>query len=245
MTGKGTTITSAMILAAGLGKRMQPLTERRPKPLIELAGQTLIDRVLRHLSAAGVARIVVNTHYKAEMLKEHLAQRDDIVLSPEPDLLETGGGVKKALRHFGRDPFFVVNSDAVWLDGPTPALARMSNAWVDDDMDALLLLQRTIAIRGEAGRGDYFLDSEGHAARRQEGAIAPFLFAGVQVLHPRLFTDSPSGPFSLNTLYDRAEKAGRLHGIVHDGGWFHVGTPEQRKLAEYEIIRGNDSVNSR
>ena len=127
-----------MVLAAGLGTRMQPLSADRPKPLIELAGQTLLDRVLDHLTDAGVTRIVVNTHYKADMIAEHLAPRADIILSPEPDLLETGGGVRNALAKLGDDPFYVVNSDAVWLDGPTPALRRLAMAWDDAEMDALL-----------------------------------------------------------------------------------------------------------
>ncbi len=238
-------ITTAMVLAAGLGTRMKPLTETRPKPLIPLAGKTLIDRVLDHLNASGVAEIVVNTHYKAEMLEMHLAKRDGVVFSPEPDLLETGGGVKNALPQLGNSAFFVVNSDAVWLDGPTPALQRMMRAWDEEKMDALLLLQRTVAVRGPAGRGDFFLDSDGYVARRQERAIAPYLFAGIQILHPRLFNGAPDGAFSLNLLYDQAEEAGRLRGIVHDGEWYHVGTPEQREIAEYEITHGNDSVNSR
>jgi len=245
MTKNNAAIDTGMVLAAGLGTRMQPLTDARPKPLIALAGKTLIDRVLDHLNGVGVSRIVVNTHYMADMLEAQLAKREDIVISPEPDLLETGGGVRNALPLLGENEFFVINSDAVWLDGPTRALDRMMRAWNDDEMDALLLFQRTVAVRGAAGRGDFFLDSEGYASRRQERGIAPFLFAGVQILHPRLFETAPDGAFSLNILYDRAQEAGRLHGIVHDGEWFHVGTPEQREIAEYEIIRGNDSVNSR
>ena len=238
------TLKTAMVLAAGLGTRMQPLTKMRPKPLIRLACRTLIDRVLDHLNTAGVTKIVVNTHYKSEMLEIHLAKRKGIVFSPEPVLLETGGGVKKALRQLGGNAFFVVNSDAVWLDGPTPALQRMAKEWDEDKMDALLLFQRTVAVRGAAGRGDFFLENNGHAARRQEHAIAPYLFAGVQILHPRLFEGTPDGAFSLNTLYDRAEETGRLRGIVHDGEWYHVGTPEQRETAEHQIIHGNVSVNS-
>ncbi len=245
MTKNNTTIETGMVLAAGLGTRMQPLTDARPKPLIALAGKTLIDRVLDHLNAVGISRVVVNTHYKAEMLEAHLAKREGIIISPEPDLLETGGGVKNALPLLGENAFFVVNSDAVWLDGPTRALQRMAHAWIDEEMDALLLFQRTVAVRGLTGRGDFTLDSEGYVSRRQERAIAPFLFAGVQILHPRLFENAPEDAFSLNILYDRAQEAGRLHGIVHDGEWFHVGTPEQREIAEYEILRGNDSVNSR
>ena len=245
MTKCNPTIATAMVLAAGLGTRMQPLSDARPKPLIQLAGKTLIDRVLDHLTAAGVTRIVVNTHYKAEMLDAYLAKREGIVFSPEPELLETGGGVKKALPQLGENAFFVVNSDAVWLDGPTRALTRLTRTWDDEKMDALLLFQRTVGVRGTAGRGNFFLDSEGFATRRLEQAIAPYVFSGVQILHPRLFADAPDGAFSLNVLYDRAEEADRLFGIVHDGEWFHVGTPQQREVAEYEITHGNDSVNSR
>ena len=238
-------LKTAMVLAAGLGTRMQPLTKTRPKPLIRLACRTLIDRVLDHLNTAGVTKIVVNTHYKSEMLEMHLAKREGIVFSPEPNLLETGGGVKKALRQLGDNAFFVINSDAVWLDGPTPALQRMAQEWSEGKMDALLLYQRTVAVRGAAGRGDFFLKNDGHATRRQEHAVAPYLFAGVQILHPRLFEGTPDGAFSLNALYDRAEEARRLRGIVHDGEWYHVGTPEQRQAAEHQIIHGNVSVNSR
>jgi MurNAc alpha-1-phosphate uridylyltransferase len=246
MTAKNDTkISTAMVLAAGLGTRMQHLTSDRPKPLIVMAGQTLIDRVLDHLARADITKIIVNTHYKGDMIATHLQHRTDIALSPEPILLETGGGVRNALPLLGEDAFFAVNSDAVWLDGPSPALRRMTEAWDNDEMDALLLLQRAVSIQGETGRGDYFLDNEGYASRRQESAIAPFLFAGVQILHPRLFENTPDEPFSLNLLYDRAEEAGRLRGIVHDGEWYHVGTPEQRERAEYEILHGNDSVNSR
>lgn len=245
MTKNNAAIDTGMVLAAGLGTRMQSLTHARPKPLIALAGKTLIDRVLDHLNKAGVSRIVVNTHYMADMLEAQLAKREDIVISPEPYLLETGGGVSNALPLLGENKFFVINSDAVWLDGPTRTLDRMMRAWNDDEMDALLLFQRTVAVHGAAGRGDFFLDSEGYASRRQERGIAPFLFAGVQILHPRLFETAPGGAFSLNILYDRAQETSRLHGIVHDGEWFHVGTPEQREIAEYEIFRGNDSVNNR
>jgi len=234
-----------MVLAAGLGSRMQPLTKMRPKPLIPLAGKTLIDRVLDHLDSARATKIVVNTHYKADILKQYLAKRTGIILSPEPELLETGGGVKKALPQIGSKAFFVVNSDAVWLDGPTRMLQRMAGVWNHEKMDALLLLQRMVAVRGPTGRGDFFLDSEGNVTRRQENETAPYLFAGVQILHPQLFDDTPDGAFSLNLLYDRAEKAGRLRGIVHDGEWYHVGTPEQLEIAEHEITHGNTSVNSR
>lgn len=241
----GSAIDRAMVLAAGLGKRMRSLTDDRPKPLVELAGRTLLDRSLDHLRAAGVAKFVVNSHYKAEMIEAHLRGRDGIVLSPEEDLLETGGGVKAALPHLGKDAFFVVNSDAVWTDGATPALDRMARAWADAAMDALLLLVPMPAIAGAAinDLGDYHLEPDGRARRRGEGEVAPFLFGGVQILHPRLFDGAPDGAFSLNLLYDRAQESGRLYGLRHDGEWYHVGTPDE--LAEVETALANGAASAR
>jgi MurNAc alpha-1-phosphate uridylyltransferase len=223
-----------MVLAAGLGLRMRPLTDDRPKPMVALAGRTLLDRALDRLFAAGVRRAVVNTHYKADVIHRHLGGRDDVVLSHEEARLETGGGVSRALPHFGNDPFFVVNSDAVWLDGPVPALTRLADAWDDAAMDALLLLQPVGAATGYEGPGDYHRAPGGALKRRDKDGTAPFLFAGVQILHPRLFADAPDGAFSLNVLYDRAQAAGRLFGLEHDADWFHVGTPEE--LARTEAI---------
>jgi MurNAc alpha-1-phosphate uridylyltransferase len=238
-------IERAMVLAAGLGLRMRPLTDDRPKPLVELAGRTLLDRALDRLQATGVSRIVVNSHYRAEMVAAHLDGRADIILSPEEVLLETGGGVKAALPHLGEEPFFVVNSDAVWRDGPTPALQRLAVQWSDEHMDALLLLVPTPAIPGAiiGDRGDYYLEPDGAARRRAEGEIAPFLFGGIQILHPRLFDTAPDGPFSLNLLYDAAEAAGRLWGVRHDGEWYHVGTPGE--LAAAEAVFGDGRAGER
>jgi len=232
----------AMVLAAGLGLRMRPLTDTKPKPLVELAGRTLLDRALDRLGEAGVGRIVVNCHYRAEMIAAHLDGRADIVLSPEEERLETGGGVKAALAHLGDGPFFVVNSDAVWRDGPTPTLARLAEKWRDEDMDALLLLVPTPAVLGGPinDKGDYHLEPDGRARRRAEDEIAPFLFGGIQILHPRLFDGAPDGPFSLNLLYDKAQAAGRLYGIRHDGEWYHVGTPEDLAAAEAEMGNGRN-----
>jgi len=227
-------IECAMVLAAGLGKRMRPLTDDRPKPLVELAGRSLLDRALDGLAAAGMTRFVVNTHYRGEMIAAHLAGRDAIVLSHESLLLETGGGVNAALPHLGDDAFFVVNSDAVWRDGKESTIARMAGRWDDAAMDALLLLVPMAAISGNMGDhpGDYHLDGDGRARRRAQGESAPFLFGGIQILHPRLFGDAPEGPFSLNILYDRAQHAGRLFGLRHDGEWFHVGSPAELASAE-------------
>ena len=231
-------IRSAMVLSAGLGIRMRPLTETRPKPLVELQGRALLDHALDRLRSAGVTRLVVNTHYKAEMIERHLAGQPDVHLSHEPDRLETGGGVCRALPLLGEDPFFVVNSDAVWRDGAKPALDRLGAAWDSADMDALLLLQPTGGAVGYAGAGDYDIAADGRILRRQAGVSAAFVFAGVQVLHPRLFAAAPEGAFSLNVLFDRAQAAGRLHGLPHDGEWYHVGTPEDLVRAEYAIAAG-------
>jgi MurNAc alpha-1-phosphate uridylyltransferase len=216
-----------MVLAAGLGLRMRPITEHIPKPLVRIAGRTMLDRALDHVTAAGVTEIVVNTHWLAERIREHLGGRPGITLSHEDELLETGGGVAKALPHLGDQPFYVVNSDIIWTDGGiSPALGRLAEAWDDSRMDALLLLQRTATAMGYDGRGDFFLDSSGVPRRPKPSEVAPLLFSGVQILSPRLFRDAPSGKFSLNVLYDRALEDGRLFGIVHDGRWYHVGTPE-------------------
>jgi MurNAc alpha-1-phosphate uridylyltransferase len=217
---------SAMVLAAGLGTRLRPVTDTLPKPLVEIDGRTLLDYTLDRLSLAGVERVVVNTHYKAEMVADHLAGRrhPSIMISHETRLLDTGGGVAHALPLLG-ELFFVVNADIFWLDGTHTALQRLAGAFDHGRMDAILLLQRTTSAVGYDGAGDYFLDPMGRPRRRREREIAPFLFAGVQILHRRLFADSPVPPFSLTRLYDRAEAAARLHAIVHDGEWFHIGTP--------------------
>jgi MurNAc alpha-1-phosphate uridylyltransferase len=224
---------TGMVLAAGLGLRMRPITDTIPKPMVEVAGCTMLDRAIHHLRCAGVERIVVNLHWKGEVIRDHLAGHADVVLSDESDtLLETGGGVARALPLLGDAPFYVANGDIVWFDGLTPALARLAAAWDDDKMDALLLMQRTPSAYGYEGPGDFFLDPLGLARRRKSREVAPYLFAGVQILHPRLVADVPKGPFSLNLLYDRALAEGRLWGVVHDGAWYHVGTPDS--LAEID-----------
>jgi N-acetyl-alpha-D-muramate 1-phosphate uridylyltransferase len=218
---------SAMVLAAGLGTRMRPISDTLPKPLVEIAGQTLLDHAIDRLAMVGVERVVVNVHYKAEMVIARLAARDDprIEISTEDELLETGGGVARALPLLG-DTFFVVNGDVLWLDGKDHALSRLAAAFEPARMDAVLLFQRTTNAVGYEGSGDYFLDSLGVPRRRGEREIAPFLFSGVQLLHRRLFDGIAERRFSLNLLYDRAERAGRLSAIVHDGEWYHIGTPD-------------------
>jgi MurNAc alpha-1-phosphate uridylyltransferase len=231
-----------MVLAAGLGLRMRPITETRPKPLVGLAGRTLLDRALDALDQAGVEQAVVNTHYLGAMIEVHLAgrARPRTVLSPEDELLETGGGVARALPHLGGDPFYVVNADIAWTDGATPALARLAAAWRDEAMDALLLLHPTDAATGYDGSGDFFLEDGGALRRRGDADRAPYVFTGVQILHPRLFAGAPAGRFSLTVLYDRAREAGRLAGIVHDGDWHHIGTPAGLAEAEARLARDAD-----
>lgn len=221
---------TAMVLAAGLGKRMRPLTATRPKPLVEVAGATLIDHALRRVAEAGVPRAVVNVHYMADRLEAHLARRNpglEISISDErAQLLETGGGVARALPLIEGDPFFVVNSDNLWIDGARPSLRCLAEAWDADRMDALLLLVPLARAAGYEGQGDFHMDPAGRLTRRRERRVAPYVFSGVQLLARRLFETVPEGPFSLNLLYDRALAEGRLFGLSHGGLWFHVGTPE-------------------
>jgi MurNAc alpha-1-phosphate uridylyltransferase len=225
---KSRTIKTGMVLAAGRGLRMRPITDKLPKPLVPVGGRTLLDHAIDRLELAGVERVVVNVHYLGEMITAHLAERKhpEILISTEASPLETGGAVAHARALLGTDPFFVVNGDSLWLDGKVPALIRLARAWDPERMDALIILQRTATAIGYDGdRGDFFLDQMGMARRRHETEIAPYLFAGIQLLSPRLFEDVPAGPFSLNLVYDRAAAAGRLVGLVHDGEWYHVGTP--------------------
>jgi MurNAc alpha-1-phosphate uridylyltransferase len=235
-----TKIDMAMVLAAGLGVRMRPLTDDRPKPMVVLAGRTLLDWALDRIFRTGVRRVVVNTHYRAEVIHRHLTGRDGIVISYEAERLETGGGVRRALATFDGKPFFVVNSDAVWLDGSVPALSRLAAAWDDTAMDALLLLQPVGMATGYHGSGDYHRAPDGRLSRRGADETAPYLFAGVQILHPRLFEGAPEGAFSLNILYDKAQAAGRLFGLEHDADWFHVGTPEDLARTEDILARRAD-----
>jgi len=233
-------IESAMILAAGFGTRMRPITDHTPKPLIPLAGRALVDHGIDRLVAAGVKRVVVNTHYKAPMMAEHLAQRHDveIVLSHEETLLDTGGGVKNALKHLG-DAFYVINADVFWLNGRTPALIRLARAWDPARLDALLLVQRTTSAIGYDGVGDFLVDAVGRVRRRGEREVVPHLFAGIELLSRRFFDGAPDGVFSLNALWNKAIAAGRLEAIIHDGEWFHVGTPQGLAASEDRLSERN------
>ena len=217
----------AMILAAGLGTRMRPLSDDRPKCLIEVAGRTLIDLLLNRFVEAGITIAVVNTHYRANQLEAHLRQRIEpkIVISREEELLGTGGGVKRALPQLGSEPFFVANSDVLWIDGYIPALHRLADHWDDRTMDALLLLVPTAFGLGMGDMGDFRLSPSGRVYWPQEHKVSPFAYAGVQLIHPRLLDDMPDGRFQMSLCWQRAEAAGRLWGVAHDGVWAHVGTP--------------------
>jgi N-acetyl-alpha-D-muramate 1-phosphate uridylyltransferase len=227
-----------MVLAAGLGTRMRPLTDKIPKPLVPVAGKPLIDHVLDRLADAGVARAVVNVHYMAEQIEQHLAYRTrpQIVISDERGLLlGTGGGVARALPQLGHAPFFHINSDTIWIDGVQPNLARLAETFDPDTIDALLLLAPTAGSIGYAGRGDFAMAPDGRLNKRPEQEVAPFVYAGAAILSPALFNDAPSGEFSLTALFDRAAEAGRLYGLRLEGLWMHVGTPEAVAAAEKAI----------
>jgi N-acetyl-alpha-D-muramate 1-phosphate uridylyltransferase len=234
-------LTRAMVLAAGLGIRMRPLTETTPKPLLTLHGRSLLDRTLDALDAAGVEQAVVNAHWLGEQVAAAVAPRTSprCVLQAEQTLLETGGGVRRALPLLGPRPFAVVNGDSVWLDGPTPALTRLAAAYDPARMDGLLLLVRSAQVMAEVGRGDFLLDPLGAVRRPRERELAPYVFAGVQILAPEAFAESPAdAPFSLNRIYDRAIARGRLYALVHDGVWFHLSTPADLAQAEAAMQAG-------
>ena len=224
----------AMLLAAGLGTRMRTLTAETANPLLPLGGRTLMDHALDRLADAGVEQVVVNAHWQAGRVVEHLAARQgppEVIVVEEDELLETGGAVREALDLLGPEPFFIVNGDTVWLDGPSPALGRLAEAW-SDDLDAVLLLHRSFQVQGGTGDGDFALDPLGVPRRPKEKEIVPYIYTGVQLVHPRLFEGAPDGAFSLNLLWDRALAKGRVRAVVHDGLWFHLSTP--RDLAEAE-----------
>jgi N-acetyl-alpha-D-muramate 1-phosphate uridylyltransferase len=228
----------AMVLAAGLGQRMRPLTDKKPKPLVEVAGKPLIDHVLDRLCAAGVEHAVVNVHYRAEQIMEHVASRTrpQLTISDERGvLLGTGGGVVKALPQLGREPFFHMNSDTIWIEGPSPNLNRLAQAYDTASMDALLLLAPTTGSIGYSGRGDFLISADGRLQARGEREIAPFVYAGAAILSPALFQNAPDGEFPLTLLFKRAQEQGRLHGLRLEGLWMHVGTPEAVLEAEQAI----------
>jgi len=233
-------IRQAILLAAGLGERMRPLTEATPKPLLPLGGRALIDHALDRLAAAGVARVVVNAHWQAERLARHLAARPVMpatLLRHEPRLLGPGGAVTGALADgsLGPEPFFIVNGDIFWLDGPSSALARLAEGFDSGQRDGLLLLHRSVQVEGEAGAGDFFLDPLGTLRRRGEREVAPFVFAGVQAAAAGLFEGAGDGAAQMAPFWDRALEAGRLGGLVHDGLWFHLSMPADLAEAESSL----------
>ncbi|QPC99799.1 MULTISPECIES: nucleotidyltransferase family protein [Qipengyuania] len=232
---------TAMLMAAGLGKRMRPLTAATPKPLVRVAGKPLIDRALDRLEDAGVAKAVVNVHYLADAIEAHVGQRKapSVVFSDERAvLLETGGGMIKA-QAAGQlpDPFFACNADSIWLDGPRNAFADLSARWDADKMDALLLVVSHARAFNFDGTGDFYMDGAGRLTRKQPGRIAPFIYTGIQIVSHRLLRDAPEGKFSTNVLWDRAIEEGRLYGVAFTGLWYEVGTPAHIAPTE-EALRG-------
>jgi MurNAc alpha-1-phosphate uridylyltransferase len=224
----------AMLLAAGLGTRMRPLTDRMPKPLLPLGGKALIDHALDRLEEAGVETVVINAHWQADQLAAYLERRTRprTVLLREPALLDTGGSVKAALDLLGTEPFFVVNGDAFWLDGTRPALARLAAAFDPASSDGVLLVHRTFQVHADVGFGDFALDSWGRLRRRREREVAPYIYAGLQIVSPALLAEMPDGRFSMNQAWDAAIGQDRLGGVVHDGLWFHLSTPADLSEAE-------------
>ena len=225
---------TAMVMAAGMGKRMRPLTATQPKPMVRVAGKPLIDHTLDRLAAAGIAKAVVNVHYLADNIEAHLKERKEpaITISDERDmLLETGGGLVKA-QDLLPDPFFCLNSDNIWLDGPRDCFADLSTMWDAGKMDALLLLVPHKGAHNFRGKGDFHIDENGRLTRRQSGRIAPYIYSGIQLVAKRLLRDAPEGKFSTNTLWSRAIEEGRLFGTPFSGQWFEVGTPEAIKPTE-------------
>ena len=227
---------TAMIMAAGLGKRMRPLTATRPKPLIEVSGKALLDHALEKLRVAGVRKVVVNVHYLADALEAHLTSRDhglEVVISDERDLLmETGGALVQAAPLIDCDPFLALNSDNLWIDGPADTLRLLASHWDDAKMDALLLLVPQARALNHKGMGDFHMGRTGRLHRRERSHVAPFVFTGIQIVSKRLLRDPPEGPFSTNVLWDRAIEEGRCFGAVHQGLWFDVGTPQSIQMTE-------------
>jgi MurNAc alpha-1-phosphate uridylyltransferase len=231
--------TKAMVLAAGLGLRMRPLTDRMPKPLVPVAGRALLDHVLDKLDSAGVTETVVNVHYLPDQIIEHVASRTHprVIISDERDVvLGTGGAVVKALPLLGEMPFFHVNADTMWIDGVRPNLARLAEAFDPARMDILLLMASTTSSIGYNGRGDYAMLTDGALRKRRELQVVPFVYAGAAIMSPGIFADAPKGEFSLTRMFDRANEQERLFGLRMDGVWMHVGTPDAVHAAEEAFL---------
>lgn len=242
-----TKITQAFILAAGRGKRMQHLTDDKPKPLVTVAGKCLIDYNIDHIRDCGINDCVVNLCYKGEMIREHLQNRRDMnfIFSVEEEALETGGGIKNALPLMRNEAFFVINSDALWSDEPGRLLLReMTDAWNKSDFDMLLMLQPIEQAYGVGKNGDYFFNADGLPCRRLTSEqVAPYLYGGVLICRPQIFDDEPEGCYSLVRIFDKLEKIGKLGAFIHDGKWFHVGDPEAKKIAEDNFAQANLASN--
>ena len=233
------TPTKAMVLAAGLGVRMRPLTDRMPKPLVQVAGRALLDHVLDKLADAGVAEAVVNVHYLPDQIIDHVTSRTRprVIISDERDqVLGTGGGVVKALPMLGDAPFFHVNADTLWIDGVRPNLARLAETFDPARMDVLLLMAPTTSSIGYGGRGDYAMLPDGALRKRREHQVVPFVYAGAAIISPSLFSDAPRGEFPLTRMFDAANERERLFGLRLDGVWMHVGTPEAVQAAEEAFL---------
>lgn len=231
-------INTAMILGAGLGTRMRPLTDNIPKPLVLFQERPLIDHALDRLSSAGITRVVVNVHYLADLLEDHLSKRSNphIYISDERHkLLDTGGGIIKALPLLGQNPFVIHNSDTAWIERDQKWIPNLISAWNCETMDALLLLVPTSESVGYEGDGDFHLEPYGNLRRREKNSKAPYVFTGVSIAHPRLFLNAPSDIFSLNALWNRAMNSGRLRGLSIEGTWMHLGTPEALMAAEKKL----------
>ncbi|MGA1853932.1 nucleotidyltransferase family protein [Sphingobium yanoikuyae] len=234
-------IDTAMLMAAGLGKRMRPLTATRPKPLVKVAGKALMDHALDRLAAGGIKTVVVNVHYLADTVEAHLKTRKDMdfrISDERAKLLETGGGLIHARPLLGDKPFICANSDNLWIDGPAETLGMMQRLWDPERMDALLLLVPLARANCHSGPGDFHMDANGRLTRRKIAHVAPFVFTGVQILSPRLLVDPPADVFSTNIFWNRAIEAGRLYGAVHQGLWFDVGTPQAIPVVESMIAHG-------
>lgn len=234
-----TSPTTAMVLAAGLGTRMRPLTDRMPKPLVPVGGKALLDHVLDRLAEAGVATAVANVHYLADQIIQHVAARraPRVVISDERDIiLGTGGGVVKALPLLGAAPFYHLNSDTMWIDGARPNLLRLAEAFDPARMDILLLMAPTAGSIGYAGSGDYAMLPDGRLQKRKEHQVVPFVYAGAAIISPAIFKDAPAGEFSLTRMFDGAAEQDRLFGLRLDGTWMHVGTPDAVAAAERALL---------
>jgi MurNAc alpha-1-phosphate uridylyltransferase len=226
---------TAMIMAAGLGTRMRPITDKMPKPMVEVMGKPMIDHILAKMQRIGIRKVVVNLHHKSDMLRKHLKKSCpkgmEIAFSEEPEILETGGGVVNALPLLGDKPFFVLNGDMFWRDGINSVFSMLAARWDEKAMDALLLMVPTVTAIGYYGMGDYTMLPDGQLRRRKEAHVAPYLYGGIQLVHPRFFKDAPEGKFSTNLLWDRAQEAERLYGVHHEGDWMQIDTPDSIDLA--------------